>query len=73
MSGPVEVTTRYATQVETLAEAWAFVMEHLDALGPDPEISIKPEWCISPLEMDANEDREWPRYFGVTVEGMVPQ
>lgn len=32
---PVEKTTRYSTMVESLSEAFAFVMEHLDELGEE--------------------------------------
>lgn len=72
MSAPVEVTTRYATSVDTLAEAWAFVMERLDRVGPDPRITITPCWVISVRDMDADDEGwEYPRRFEVVVEGMV--
>lgn len=72
-NAPIEVTTRYATSVDTLPEAWAFVMGRLDSVGPDPMITIKPCWTISVSEMDAPEDREWPRRFEVVVSGMVKE
>lgn len=71
MSTPIEVTTRYVTSVGTLPEAWAFVMERLDMVGPDPTIRIEPKWVISPQDMDRDED--WPRLFEVCVEGMVEE
>lgn len=65
---PVEVTTRYVTTVDELGDAWAFVMAHLDCLGPDPRIVVKPVWISSPLDMDL--DIQVPRRFEVLVEGM---
>lgn len=67
---PVEVTTRYATTVEDLAAAWAFIMERLDSVGPDPQIKITPVWVITP---DLDEDEPPPRRFSVVVEGMVDE
>lgn len=69
---PVEVTTRYATTVDGLPAAWAFVMERIDNVGPNPEITISPVWTVSVRDMD-DDDTEWPRHFSVVVEGMVPE
>ena len=63
MSAPVEVTTRYATSVDDLPAAWAFVMEHLDSVGPDPSIDIGPLW--------SSVDDFNIRRFSVVVSGMV--
>ena len=30
MTAPIEITTKYATSVDDLPDAWAFVMERLD-------------------------------------------
>ena len=69
---PIEVTTRYATTVDDLAAAWAFVMAKLDTVGPDPSVTIKPVWTISVHDMDRDEPEEgYPRHFSVVVEGMV--
>lgn len=66
----IEVTTRYATNVETLAEAWAFVMDHVDRVGPDPMVTIKPTWYYG---MGDDEDvNDGDRWFSVVVNGMVP-
>lgn len=59
MTAPIEVTTKYATTVNTLPEAWAFVMNHIDRVGPDPHIRISPVWLTDPRE------------FEVTVHGMT--
>lgn len=61
MSRPVEVTMKFVTSVPSLAEAWAFVMEHIDEVGDDPVIVITPLWL---MEDDTRE-------FEVKVEGMV--
>ncbi|WP_344766256.1 hypothetical protein [Aeromicrobium panaciterrae] len=53
-----------------LADAWAFVMAHVDSVGPDPNIEIKPIWVYRVAEMDDNDDP--PRHFSVVVSGMVP-
>lgn len=59
MVAPVEITTKYVTTVDTMAEAWAFVMERLDRVGPDPHIDIRPIRIISVGEMqDGLEGRE---------------
>jgi hypothetical protein len=77
MSAPVEVTTRYVTTVDTLSDAWVFVMDSLDRVGPDPHVTIKPIRIISVGQMqDGLEGREVvrpPREFEVCVEGTVPQ
>ncbi len=74
MTAPVEVTTRYVTTVDDLASAWAFVMDHLDhldRLGPDPEVHIKPIWIMNVHEvLDGSEERP-ARQFEVVVSGMV--
>lgn len=62
----VEVTTQYATTVPSLQAAWAFVMDHVDAVGPDPRIEIKPQWYIGFDWIEA-------RWFSVVVDGMVAQ
>ncbi len=67
---PSEVTTRYATTVDDLAAAWAYVMERIDQVGPDPSITIKPLWVISVHDMDSDNEAP-PREFEVTVSGMV--
>lgn len=60
-----EVTTRYATHVDTITEAFAFVMEHLEKVGPAPEVNIGPCW--------SSEDDFDSVYFGVVVSGMVEE
>lgn len=67
---PIEVTTRYATRVATLADAWAFVMERVDLVGPDPRIEITPSWIIY---ADPTDERDGVRVFSVVVDGMVPE
>lgn len=69
MTAPVEVTTRYATTTADLAGAWAFVMDHIESVGPDPSIRITPVWTVSVHDDDDFEDV--PRHFSVVVEGMV--
>jgi hypothetical protein len=71
-TAPVEVTTRYATTVDELSEAWAFVMHRLDEVGPDPSVHITPVWTFSVHDMDSDA-QEPPRQFSVVVEGMVPE
>jgi hypothetical protein len=75
MSAPIEVTTRYATTVDDLTSAWAFVMKHLDSCGDDPSIEIRPISTIGVADMqdafDGRESEGWRRRFEVVVEGMV--
>jgi len=64
----VEVTTRYATTVDSLSDAWAFVMERVDTVGPDPRIEISPMWTYG-----ADDVEDGLRRFSVVVDGMVPE
>lgn len=65
MSDPVEYTRRYATSVDTIAEAWQFVMGKVDEVGPRPHIEIIPVVVIL-MHKDEDEYR-----FTVVVSGMV--
>ena len=68
---PVEVTTRYVTTANSLIDAWAFVMEKIEQVGPDPSIEIKPVWS---KDYDSvGDDEPWPRHFEVVVSGMVEE
>lgn len=71
-TAPVEVTTRYVTTTDDLQSAWAFVMDRLDLVGPDPTVQIKPLWIVSVADMDRDVERP-PRQFEVVVEGMVEE
>ena len=70
MSTPTERTTRYVTSVTDLGEAWAFVMGHIDMVGPDPTVRIEPKWLV-PIAAMGDEDYQSERVFEVLVEGMV--
>lgn len=65
----VEVTTKYATTVDDLPSAWAFVMEYVDRCGPKPSITISPVSSMAWSEI-GDEDAEWRDYFEVVVSGM---
>lgn len=75
MGVPVEVTTKYVTSVDTIADAWAFVMSRIDDVGPEPSVSIRPFSSIGVADIiDGLEDQGgegWARRFEVVVEGMV--
>ena len=75
MSDPIEITTRYATTVDDLPAAWAFVMERLDSCGDHPSIEIRPVSTIGVADMldglDGQEGGTWQKRFEVVVEGMV--
>lgn len=72
MSGhtPAEVTVRYACCADDLTSAWAFVMEHLDKVGPSPSIEIKPIWTFSALP---GTDDESKQSFDVGVSGTITE
>ena len=62
----VEKTVKYSTIVDTLAEAWVFIMAHVDLIGPLPFIKIQPLMLYDP---DRDED-EPPEYkFEAVVKG----
>lgn len=48
-----ERTVKYATRVDSLPEAWSFIMAHLEELGDAPTISIKPFWT----NLDTEDER----------------
>ena len=64
MTAPVEFTAKYATTVDTLPDAWVFVMDRIDAVGPRPSVKI------SPLSRCAVGSDEWTTHFEVSVSGI---
>lgn len=60
MSAPIERTVRIATRVDDLPAAWAFIMAHIDAVGPRARVAINPY-----------HDADDVAHFDVAVEGMV--
>lgn len=76
-NAPIEVTTKYATTVDDLPAAWAFVMERLDLVGPDPHIEIRPIQTFAVGDMidglDGHDAGPWPRQFEVVIDGMVEE
>lgn len=69
---PIEVTRKFATTVEELADAWAFVMEHIDEVGDSPRITISPVWSFDWNDAGRDDAPTPPRHFGVSVSGMTP-
>lgn len=70
----VEVTTNYVTHVAELSDAWAFIMDRVDRLGPDPTIAIVPFWaCVVSEDEDGDEVHEQKRRFQITLSGSVPE
>lgn len=64
-----ERTVKFATTVDDLSSAWAFVMAHVDEVGEAPQISINPFWRYNTDEPDAP-----PRLmFEASVSGMVEE
>ena len=68
---PVEYTARYATAVNSVQEAFAFVMEHLDKLGNDPSVDITPIWLVidGENELTGEPVHVHVRLFEVSVSG----
>lgn len=62
----VERTVTFATVVDDLSEAWAFIMARLDGLGLSPSMTISPLW-------EYGEGEESVRRFEVSVSGMVEE
>jgi hypothetical protein len=67
LRGKVAVTTQFAATVPEMPDAWAFVMSHLELCGPDPHVSITPQWVIARSEYV--EGMDVPRSFKVVVKG----
>lgn len=59
----IEVTTKYATTVSNLTEAWSFIMEHIDKVGLFPSVNIHPIWIF--------KDNEEYKELEVSVEGTI--
>lgn len=70
MSRPVERTSKIVTSVQTLPEAWAFIMEHIESVGPRPQIHISPITIFDASAMTSGSD-ECEELFEVSVSGMV--
>ena len=66
-----ERTISYAAAVDSLSDAWSFVMAHLDELGDEPTIEIKPEHIFYIADAVEGIEREPIRQFGVRVSGMI--
>lgn len=68
----VEVSIRYETVADDLTEAWAFIMDKIEAVGPDPSVHIHPAADGPPPILVALMGAEQPpstRRFHVVVEG----
>lgn len=64
----IERTSKLATTVDTLTDAFAFVMAHVDDVGSAPSVHITPRWWDDSNPWADNN----PRYrFEVCVSGMV--
>ena len=59
---PAEYSLSIASMVDTIQEAFQFVMEHLDELGDNPRITINPVWSYTDSEHGV-------RRFDVGVSG----
>jgi hypothetical protein len=75
VASEIEVTTQRVTTVDSIPEAFAFIMEWLDAAGPEPRIEINPftdmATGIASL-VEGDEDAElFPTRFEVKIVHMV--
>jgi hypothetical protein len=63
----IDVTTRHEKIVNSMPEAWVYIMKALETIGPDPIVSINPCW-----EGDMSDTQNLPaRKFMVVVAGSV--
>lgn len=62
MADNVETFTRFGATVDTMTEAFTFVMEYMDKAGPNPSVSI--DACYSDQENTFN-------HYHVAVFGVV--
>lgn len=69
-SSPTEYTATYAKKVNTIQDAFAFIMAHLDKIGNDPRVIINPVWVCEHVDAMTGE-HETVRQFEVAVTGMV--
>ena len=61
---PIEIVSKYLTTVETMSDAWEFVMEYIDELGDEPTVEIHPCWGV-------DDDDSETCHFHVMVEGCI--
>ncbi len=70
----VEVSIRYETVVDDITDAWAFIMAHIEKVGPDPSVNIRPASDTPPPILQAllgQEPSIGTRRFHVAVEGSM--
>lgn len=66
---PTEYTARYAKVVESIQDAFVFVMAHMEKVGPDVQVVISPVW--SHEHDEAGDVIDARRVFEVSVSGMI--
>lgn len=64
----VEQYVKFQADVLDIASAWAFVMEHIDQVGPDPQISIKP---MLVYQASLSNESSYRREFRCVVKGRI--
>ena len=67
---PVEYTAQYASRVESLSEAFVFIMEHEAKVGKDVSIIVQPVWLCTEVDPDTGEHKT-ERFFEVSISGMM--
>ena len=67
---PVEKTIQFSSRVSEMTDAWAFVMEYADKVGPHPDVHIHPCYPMGP---DGETDSEHPVVWEVTVSGLIEE
>jgi hypothetical protein len=66
---PTEYTARYAKVVDSIQDAFVFVMAHMEKVGPDVQVIINPLWAHEHDEF--GDVVEAKRLFEVAVSGMI--
>jgi hypothetical protein len=69
MADDVEECREYTKHVEELAQAWEFIFEYLDKVGPDPSVTIEPFYA-SFVDDDGSITHQG-RKFSVCVSGCL--
>ena len=70
---PTEKFVKYSTTVDTMPDAWLFVMDHIDKVGGRASVEIRPISSVTidhePWHRSDEEPGEWQHYYEVTVYG----
>lgn len=67
----VQHTVKYETLAEDMTTAWAFVMAHIDKVGPEPSVTIRP--CLVWKDQSVGGEGKYYTQFRCKISGRIDQ